>query len=51
MNLRAYWEFGSNHRLQGDAVYATGNIPLSTLFGGTAVAVRPYRASTRKLST
>jgi hypothetical protein len=31
-NLRAYWEFDSYRRLQGHAVYATVNIPLSGLF-------------------
>jgi hypothetical protein len=42
MNLRACWELGFYRRLQGDAVYATGNIPVSTPFGGTAVAVWLY---------
>jgi hypothetical protein len=32
-NLRAYWEFDSYRRLQGHAVYATLNIPLSGFFG------------------
>jgi hypothetical protein len=41
MNLRA--------RLQGDAVYATGNIPVPTLFVGTAVAVRLYREHSQAL--
>jgi len=31
-NLRAYWEFDSYRRLQGHAVYATVNIPLSGFF-------------------
>jgi hypothetical protein len=31
-NFRAYWEFDSYRRLQGHAVYATVNIPLSGLF-------------------
>ena len=31
-NIRAYWEFNSYRRLEGHAVYATVNIPLSGLF-------------------
>jgi hypothetical protein len=31
-NLRTYQEFGSYRRLQGHAIYATLNIPLSGLF-------------------
>jgi hypothetical protein len=31
-NLRAYWEFDSYRRLQGHAVFATVNIPLSGFF-------------------
>jgi hypothetical protein len=33
-NLRAYWEFDSYRRLQGHAVYATVNIPLSSFSAG-----------------
>jgi hypothetical protein len=32
--LRGYWEFDSYRRLQGRAVYATRNIPLSGFFAG-----------------
>jgi hypothetical protein len=33
-NLRAYWEFDSYRRLQGHALYATVNIPLSSFSAG-----------------